>query len=255
LLFQHVVESVQSFHTLLLAMRSLIVPALISGAFGHGWLSTPTSRAVLGCDQVGNWYMCKTHQATYTCDGLPCGECDEPGYEPGTGGNCTAGLYPGMATPREPYCNPNQMPGTSFLETPGEIQASWKAGEVVEVAWYVSVSHSGSYQYRLCLDGSDTEDCFKKTPLRFADGEMWHQQSFCPDCPDWPLMVDRVVIPSDIQCDHCTFAWRWDAYHESTIFTGCADVAISSQSATPSSSQRTHAIVHAHRDRTGAFLK
>merc|ERR1711890_155360 len=92
-------------------------------------------------------------------------------------------------------------------------------------------------------DGSDTEECFKKTPLRFADGKEWHRlDSGCPACSgladDWgarvPLMVDKVIIPSDIQCDRCTLGWRWDAYEESTIFTGCADVTISSQSTTPS---------------------
>merc|ERR1719246_130691 len=48
-------------------------------------------------------------------------------------------------------------------------------------------------------------------------------------------MVDRVVIPSDAECDRCTLAWRWDSYSLSEIFTGCADVSISQSPApTPS---------------------
>lgn len=149
------------------------------------------------------------------------------------------------------------MPNTAFLETPGEIQARYTAGDTVEVAWVVSANHRGSYQYRLCLDGSDTEECFKKTPLLFEDGASWHELPFpCTTCTGdaadhgarVPLMVDRVVVPRDAECDRCTLSWRWDSYQESTIFTSCADVSISSQKA-------TLATVQAHRERTGAFLK
>lgn len=63
-----------------------------------------------------------------------------------------------------------------------------------------------------------------------------------------PLMVDRVVIPSDAECDRCTLSWRWDAYSEPIVFTSCADVSVSSQKA-------ALATVQAHCERTGAFLK
>jgi len=229
----------------LFAMRSLGASVLIAGAQGHGWMSTPLSRASLnGCSDDPSrpdcecHYFCASHQATsYACD-LPCGDC----VLPHEGGNCTAGHYPGTATPKEPYCNPNQSPNTEFLETPGEIQASYTAGDTIEVAWVVSVNHYGSYQYRLCLDGSDTEECFKKTPLRFEDGASWHElPNPCSTCTGdvadhgsrAPLMKDRVVIPSDAECDRCTLSWRWDAWSESTIFTSCADVSISSRQATP----------------------
>jgi len=227
-------------------MQSLMVSALISGASGHGWMTAPLSRASLHCpDYELNPYYCISHQGITNgaCPLEPCGECDPPDSS-GGGGNCSAGVYPGVATPPEPYCNPNQMPNTTFLETPGEVQAHYTAGDIVEVSWVVSVNHRGWYQYRLCLDGSDTEECFKQTQLRFADGELWHNlPSPCTTCtgfaPDHgtmvPLMVDRVVIPSGVQCDRCTLSWRWDALEESTIFTGCADVSVSlSPAPTPS---------------------
>jgi len=220
-----------------MGMRLLIISALISCATGHGWVTRPTSRASLGCDPYSG-YFCETHQATRSaCDNLPCGECHLPVH----GGNCTAGVYPGYATPKEPYCNPDQINGTSFLEVAGEVQAAWTAGEVVEVAWAVSVNHRGNYQYRLCLDGHDSEDCFKKTPLPFADGKMWHWiDATCTTCngtvsdhgSEAPLLKDRIVIPSHIQCERCTLSWRWDAYEESTIFTGCSDVSITRSSVT-----------------------
>jgi len=242
-------------------MRSLVASVLIAGAQGHGWMSAPVSRQSLRSCADGPpyppncecHYYCVSHQATNQACDLPCGDCAYP-HE---GGNCTTGFHPGSATPLEPYCNPNQLPNTGFLETPGEIQASYTAGDTIEVAWVVSVNHRGWYQYRLCLDGSDTEECFKKTPLRFEDGASWHELPFpCTTCTGdagdhggrSPLMVDRVVIPSDAECDRCTLSWRWDAYSESTIFTSCADVSVSSQKA-------ALATVQAHRERTGAFLK
>ena len=253
-------EFAQVFSHPMFAMRSLLVSTLISGVHSHGWMTQPLSRAEIGCfGYAGNSFWCLTHQSTgpHVCDGLPCGDCDLPNYPAGSGGgNCTAASYPGTATPKEPYCNPNQMPNTSFLEIPGAVQSSYSAGETIEVAWVVDANHAGVYQYRLCLDGSDTEECFKKTQLRFADGALWHNipnPGFTPDRyyteNGWrsPMKVDRVVIPSDVQCDRCTLSWRWDAYYESTVFTSCADVAISSSSAV--------ATVHRHSQKTGAFLK
>merc|ERR1711972_279575 len=115
-------------------MQSFVVSALISRAMGHGWISKPVSRGVLGCNP-NSGYFCEAHQATMNACDLPCHGC-KPYPQPD--GNCTAGAYPGVATPKEPFCNPDQMPGTSFLEKAGKVQASWSAGETVEVSWVVS---------------------------------------------------------------------------------------------------------------------
>jgi len=220
-------------------MLVLVVSTLISGAFGHGWMTKPVARASLGCTKSNNsWYYCESHQATMdACDNLPCGQCHLPRVGNDRGSTCTAGDYPGHATPKEPYCNPNQMVGTSFLETRGKVQTRLTAGETVDVAWSVSAPHGGQYQYRLCLDGTDTEECFNKTPLLFADGSRWHRlESPCADCSWTPdqfgreqfIKPDRIVIPKDVQCEHCTLGWRWDTtFYESTIFTSCSDVSIS----------------------------
>merc|ERR1711879_340429 len=132
-------------------------------------MTKPISRASLGCAKQIGWYYCESHQATMygsACDNLPCGQCDME--IPGGGGKkCNPGEYPGHGTPKEPYCNPNQFPNTSFLEVHGKVHARLTAGETIDVAWMVSAPHGGQYQYRLCLDGTDTEECFKKTPLLF----------------------------------------------------------------------------------------
>jgi len=169
---------------------------------------------------------------------------------------CNPGEYPGRGTPKEPYCNPNQMPNTSLLEAHGKVHTRFIAGETVDLSWMVSAPHGGHYQYRLCLDGTDTEECFKKTPLLFADGSQWHGLEWpCDDCTrkkdqfgryDNVVKVDKVVIPKDIQCERCTLGWRWDASTEPTIFTSCADVSISAPASSPSPTPAPNPIVEDH---------
>merc|ERR1711924_325603 len=48
-------------------------------------------------------------------------------------------------------------------------QATWKAGDTVEVKWALQANHGGGYQYRLCPASEPlTEECFFKTPLDFV---------------------------------------------------------------------------------------
>ena len=58
--------------------------------------------------------------------------------------------------------------GTEVLpKTPTGI--TWKAGEVVEVAWTIEANHGGGYQYRLApANGPLNEETFKKIPLDFV---------------------------------------------------------------------------------------
>ena len=56
-------------------------------------------------------------------------------------------------------------------------------GEKAEVGWGMLANHGGGYSYRLCkMDqpGTEgrkalTEDCFQKTPLKFASNKQWIQ--------------------------------------------------------------------------------
>merc|ERR1711972_1054419 len=45
-----------------------------------------------------------------------------------------------------------------------------------------------------------------------GDGEMWHPQD--NQRPGYPNYVDRIIIPSNVSCDRCTLAWRWDAHYD-----------------------------------------
>jgi hypothetical protein len=161
-------------------------------------------------------FICLTDRETNDheggCDNLPCGSCYDNG--------CTAGNNPGYAIPKEPVCGAGDS--NPIFTTPGDIQAFWKAGDTVEITWNIAANHAGNYGYRLCLDGSDTEECFQKLPLMFDDGKQWRWLDHDNDAP----RTDRVVIPSDVNCERCTLGWRWDGALESSVFTNCADVSI-----------------------------
>jgi hypothetical protein len=153
---------------------------------------------------------------------------------------CTPGNHPGT------YYMPNNVCGV-YSKSPlfgpekgpdfqwDEPQVTWQAGSVVDVEVKYILNHAGNYQFRLCLDGSDTDDCFNQMPLKFEDGQDWHwiDAGWGPTGELGPLakpkyMQDRIVLPDGVECDRCTLNWRWDAALEASVFSNCADVAITS---------------------------
>lgn len=130
------------------------------------------------------------------------------------------------------------LPGFNVDFEKDSPQVTWKAGSVVDVQVNYFLNHAGSYQFRLCLDGSDSDDCFKQLPLKFEDGSDWKwlDSNFLPvGVNPWtPLdgmpRKDRIVIPDWVECDRCTLNWRWDTALEASIFSNCADVRIERES-------------------------
>jgi len=60
------------------------------------------------------------------------------------------------------------------------VATTWERGTSAEVGWGMIANHGGGYSYRLCKVGLDgpggvTEECFQKTPLRFASEDSWVQ--------------------------------------------------------------------------------
>ena len=87
---------------------------------------------------------------------------------------CTPGNYPGTVPPNGPICGDRSaeifvLPGLDIQFKKDQPQITWTAGDTVEVQVNYFLNHAGNYQFRLCLDGSDTEECFKQLPLKFAD--------------------------------------------------------------------------------------
>jgi hypothetical protein len=62
----------------------------------------------------------------------------------------------------------------------------WKRGTRAVVGWGILANHGGGYSYRLCKvgkggPGAVTEECFQKTPLRFASENSWVQYGWDED--------------------------------------------------------------------------
>lgn len=65
---------------------------------------------------------------------------------------------------------PGQVAGAKgSLLRPDARRTEWTAGATVEVEWVIDANHGGGYHYRLCPASVPlTEECFSRTPLRFA---------------------------------------------------------------------------------------
>merc|ERR1712179_343194 len=78
--------------------------------------------------------------------------------------------------PINPSHNPWMAPGSAPVFSPCGIEGGnpFGCGDVEEA------NHGGGYSYRLCKVGADgpggvTEECFQKTPLKFASEDSWVQ--------------------------------------------------------------------------------
>merc|ERR1712151_50495 len=108
----------------------------------------------------------------------------------------------------EPFCSsgPNHISqeAADKMAKRGDSKADWKAGDTVEIGWNVQAIHGGRYAYFLCCDGSDSWDCFSKSPLKNAESKVWLDV-------DWGLTSvnikwDNLTIPKDVAGD-CTLGW------------------------------------------------
>ena len=191
----------------------------------HGFMTNPKSRNSLVCDKLWPDYLTHYNNNNFWCKTDRESHCPYmPGKEPDCQGNSTA-QYPGAGVPLAPYCSAghdSRFPAGALddLNKAGPVQAVYNAGDTVEMTWRVAADHGGKYSYRICLDGTDTEECFKKTELKNDKGVVWI------DKPSTTEITDRIKIPEDISCERCTLSFRWDGKYESVIFASCADVQI-----------------------------
>merc|ERR550514_1096124 len=147
-----------------------------------------------------------------------------PGRKPGT----AKAAEPFCVQPRAPFSHPfGTWPAVAKkLNESGPVQATWTTGDTVDITYVLKLPHGGSYSYYLCMDGSDTWECFQKTPLHFeGTGGVFKKQMMIPG-----PHKDRLILPPDVQCDRCTLAWRWDALMEPAVFVNCADISIIGES-------------------------
>jgi len=73
----------------------------------------------------------------------------------------------------------------------------------------IAANHGGWYAYRLCPDGSDTEECFAQNYLPNMEGKFW-----MPVRPGPPsrLLRDRIQLPAGVECERCTLSVRWETW-------------------------------------------
>jgi len=145
-------------------------------------------------------------------------------------------MNPGTAKAKDPFCvAPSPLFGAvplrpavyQKLNEPGPVQATWNAGDTVDIWWDLLAPHGGKISYYLCLDGSDTWECFQQNPMNYENGNQFGEMSLVPG-----PHKDRLIVP-DVQCDRCTIAWRWDASMEPSVFVNCADISITGGEDTP----------------------
>jgi len=94
-------------------------------------------------------------------NGCPDGSPQGPGYD------CPGGGY-------------SHGPFAEAFHFPGVQTTQWSIGSKVEVAWAILANHGGGYSYRLCKVPAQgvsgvTEECFQRTPLKFAGSTQWVQ--------------------------------------------------------------------------------
>jgi len=100
------------------------------------------------------------------------------------GGNpfgCPEGSPAGPGQDCSPYGGGYSYgPRAEDFEFMDVVTTEWKKGEVVTAGWGMVANHGGGYSYRLCKVPEEgmtglTEECFQKTPLKFASEKQWIQ--------------------------------------------------------------------------------
>jgi len=197
----------------MVAAHAIAIFSLLPGAYSHGYMVKPSSRNDLNC--APGDYGCRSNVAV------------PRNYR----SRATPGLGEGSVP--EPACGAGKT-GPEFKK--GRVVATYRAGDTIEVEMQTYENHAGHYAYRLCLDGSDTEECFKKNYLQNDQGKVW--MAIPKANHGMATFRDRIRIPEGINCDKCTLSWRWDTYSDqfdalgggapdaAAIRVNCADITI-----------------------------
>lgn len=185
---------------------------------------------------------------------VPCGSRDSTATKPWRA--------PGSVAIHSPCGN---LVGQDGSTLPPTDRTQWQAGTAVEVAAAITANHGGGWSFRLCPASSAlTEACFQAHHLAFADdistvhfrngstleiqarrttstpgARMWSRnpiplrEDYFP-APfgggvgsQWNFsIVDRVLIPADLNPGDYALSWRWDCEGTFQVWANCADVTI-----------------------------
>lgn len=129
----------------------------------------------------------------------------------------------------------------------GVIVKTYENAYTIDVGVQITANHLGYISFELCnLDefSNESEECFIKYPLKFADGS---DKYYIGTYVGW--IDSTIVLPSGLACEHCILRWtytagnNWGICEDGTgamgcgsqeTFKSCADIRIQS---TPSRSK------------------
>ncbi|XP_041377639.1 uncharacterized protein LOC121390010 [Gigantopelta aegis] len=197
----------------------------------HGMLLVPPQRSSMfreGFDVPANYddngLNCGGITNQFNVNGGKCGVCGDP--------------YQG------PF--PNEIGGKYAT---GIIGRTYVEGELISVVVKVTANHLGYFEFRLCpLDSRTprvTQSCLDHTLLKIQDGHDWTTKYY-PGSRKGEFSI-RVKLPDGLTCTRCVMQWtyragnNWDCSKEEGCckgcgpqehFINCADIAITSTSAT-----------------------
>lgn len=104
--------------------------------------------------------------------------------------------------------NEVQPCGKTAWNSPGPVQATYSAGQVIDITIVISAQHIGRHQFRLCPGepGIGGAGC---TPLTNADDGTpyaWHT-----NFPQYPAGTYnwRFKLPDGMGCNPCVLWWHW----------------------------------------------
>ena len=185
-------------------MANVLIVCLVTRVASHGIFWSPTSRAQLA--QLSGWESDATKIIAEPMPEVAHGR-EYPGGRPWA--------EPGKSVSNVGPCGMKSYGQKTNWNHPehgwGPVQATFNAGEVIDISWCVSnhADHGGLYSYRMCsdpnitakfIDGAYTpnegdmaemEDCFQKGILACTDVP-GQKCPVHPDCKDgWGCMQSR----------------------------------------------------------------
>jgi len=174
-------------------MRSSVFAATLVGASGHGHMTLPPSTRIPGAslstggscaDGQCNWFTNNIFISgpetlpmefrTVTNGGSPDVFAGSPWRSPGQAQVYGSGCGVAGGGPHR-FANGGNAPAGTEQNTDGyhglpkQPQTTFQIGAEAQVAWAISANHGGGYHYRLCkVSDGISEECFQRTPLKFA---------------------------------------------------------------------------------------
>ncbi|SPP83985.1 uncharacterized protein LOC117586174 [Drosophila guanche] len=171
---------------------SLGIFCLVDELQGHGMMLDPVGRS-------SRWRYDSSAPKNYDDNGLYCGGLWKQTENAGRCGLC--GDDWSMEQPR-----PNELGGKYGS---GVIVRTFAGKSEAEIKVKITANHLGYFTFHLCsLDeyGTESEECFNKIPLKFADGNLKYNIS--SRTGDIPVTLQ---LPTDLNCVHCVLRWTYTA--------------------------------------------